>query len=70
MSEHSMEQLLRLRIAQLHEAAPDSIGDLFQFELLSCDNETGKYRFRCRTQPWMRNPAGTLHGGMSAAIAD
>lgn len=70
MSEHTMEQLLRLRIAQLHEAAPDSIGDLFQFELLSCDEAAGKYRFRCRTQPWMRNPAGTLHGGMSAAIAD
>lgn len=70
MPQNSMEQLLRCRIAQLHNAAPGSIGDLFQFELVSCSEAEGEYSFRCQTLPWMRNPAGTLHGGMSAAAAD
>lgn len=57
------------RLAELHEAAPDSIGDLLHFELLECSRE-GEYLLRCTTQPWMRNPAGTLHGGICATVLD
>lgn len=61
---------LNLRIHQLHEVAPDSIGDLLAFRVVSCDRSQGEYVFRCQTFPWMRNAAGTLHGGMAASIVD
>lgn len=63
-----MEQKIQGRIAQLHQAAPDSIGDLFHFEVLEAGEDW--CLLRCGTEAWMRNPYGTLHGGMSAAIAD
>lgn len=65
-----MTQIVRGRIAQLHEVAPGSIGDLMCYELLSCDGEAGLYHMRCKTFDWMRNGPGTLHGGMCATIVD
>lgn len=68
--ENTLEEIVKARIAALHEIAPDSIGDLMGFELLSCDAAAGEYKMRCKTQEWMRNSAGTLHGGMCAAVLD
>lgn len=65
-----METVVRNRIALLHEVVPGSIGDLFQFELVECDPDAGSYTLRCKTGEWMRNVAGTLHGGMCATIVD
>ena len=62
--------LLRRRIAQLHELAPGSVGDILHFSLLECDPEVGDYLLSCQTEDWMRNVAGTLHGGLSATILD
>jgi len=62
--------LLRRRIAQVSEFAPGSIGDMLHFELLDCDPEAGDYLLSCRTETWMRNPAGTLHGGLGATVLD
>lgn len=62
--------LLRRRIAQVSELAPGSIGDMLHFELLDCDPEAGDYWLTCRTEDWMRNPAGTLHGGLGATVLD
>lgn len=62
--------LLRRRIAQVSELAPGSIGDMLHFELLDCDPEAGDYFLSCRTEDWMRNPAGTLHGGLGATVLD
>lgn len=62
--------LLRRRIAQVAEFAPGSIGDMLRFELLECDPEAGDYFLSCRTEEWMRNPAGTLHGGLCATVLD
>lgn len=62
--------LLRRRIAQLSELAPNSIGDILHFALLECDPEAGDYLLSCRTEDWMRNAAGTLHGGLCATILD
>ena len=42
--------LLRRRIAQVSELAPDSIGDMLHFELLDCDPEAGDYFLSCRTE--------------------
>lgn len=66
----AMEERIRSRIRSLHESAPDSVGDLFRFSLESYDAEHQKFVFRCRTLGWMRNFAGTLHGGMCAAMLD
>lgn len=62
--------LLRLREALegLHTVAPDTVGDRLGFSLEEVQGNT--YRFRCTVEPWMANVAGTLHGGMAAAIAD
>ena len=38
--------------------------------LLYCDMEKGEFLIRGKTAPWMRNLAGTLHGGMCATIVD
>ena len=63
------DRLVR-RIAEVGEIAPDSIGDMMEFRVISGKPEAGIYTLRCRTFPWMRNAAGTLHGGMCATIVD
>ena len=59
-----------MRMAQLHSMAPGSIGDQMNLELLDCEPDAGIYYMRCQTQDWMRNIAGTLHGGMCATLVD
>ena len=65
-----METVVRNRIASLKELVPGSIGDMMEFSLVDCNSEAGSYTLRCKTYPWMRNVAGTLHGGMCATIVD
>lgn len=65
-----IEQSLRRRLVELQNTAPDSIGAVMDFELVSCDPKVGEYMFRCKTMPWMRNSAGTLHGGICATVLD
>ena len=62
------ETRLQEALTGLHAVAPDTIGDRFRFSLESAEGNT--YRFRCAVQPWMANAAGTLHGGMAAAVVD
>ncbi len=64
-----MAAIVRGRIAEVRAIAPDSIGDMMDFRLVSCSG-AGEYRLLCKTFPWMRNAAGTLHGGMCATIVD
>lgn len=65
-----LEQELKLRLGQLHSAVPGSIGDMLQLELTAADPAAGIYDLRCKTMDWMRNIAGTLHGGMCATLVD
>lgn len=65
-----LESIVRQRIAQISEEVPGSIGDMMHFQLVACDPEKGDYTMTCQTLPWMRNFAGTLHGGMCASILD
>ena len=55
-------------IAAVAALAPDTVADRFRFVLVGQEADT--YTFRCETAPWMANVAGSLHGGISAAIAD
>lgn len=65
-----LEQIVKDRIALLEKVVPGSIGDLMKFHLISCDPDGGEYTLGCSTGEWMRNVAGTLHGGMCATIVD
>lgn len=65
-----LKQDLLVRLEQLHTMAPGSIGDMMQLELVDSDGDVGIYVMRCRTYDWMRNIAGTLHGGMCATVVD
>lgn len=68
--ENEIEATLRRRIAYMSEAVPGSIGDIMRYELLECDPEKGDYVMSCRTEEWMRNVSGTLHGGLCATVLD
>lgn len=65
-----MHHAVCARIRELHAVAPDSIGDRMDFSLIDCSEDGTEYLFRCRTEEWMRNAAGTLHGGIYTAVAD
>lgn len=65
-----MEERIRERIVAVSGAAPGSIGDILQFHLISYDEEEKICTMSCKTEPWMRNFAGTLHGGIGATILD
>lgn len=65
-----LAQEIRLRILELRDIAPGSIGDLMNYRLVDCHEENGTCVLECDTFPWMRNGPGTLHGGMCATIVD
>ena len=64
---NDLGEKVRRRVSEVN-AAPGSIAGMMNFRLESCAN--GDIVFTCQTMPWMRNPAGTLHGGMCATILD
>lgn len=66
----NVKEKLLVRLEELHTLAPGSIGDQMQLELVSCEPKSGLYVMRCKTAHWMRNIAGTLHGGMCATLVD
>lgn len=67
---NELGQLVADRIRQVSEAVPGSIGDQMRFEVVDSDEEKREVTMTCRTEPWMCNFAGTLHGGMCATIVD
>ena len=63
-----MNSLIEKRLEILRTQAPDSIGNLLDLRLIEAGKDA--YTFRGKTEYWMRNVAGTLHGGMGATLAD
>ena len=59
---------MRRRIAEVNSAVPGSIAEMLSFRFVSQENDV--IVMTCQTMPWMRNPAGTLHGGLCATILD
>ena len=59
---------VRSRIAEVNAAVPGSIAEMLNFRFVSQENDV--IVMTCQTMPWMRNPAGTLHGGLCATILD
>lgn len=66
----NFEPLLRQRLEQLHTDGAGTIGDMLDLRLLEVNPEQGEVLLRCGTASWMRNLAGTLHGGMCATVVD
>lgn len=57
-------------LQRLHEVAPGSIGDRLCLEALEYDEQRKEFLLRSKTEKWMCNAHGTLHGGICATIAD
>ena len=63
-----MGEKVRRRVAEVNADASGSIAGMMNFRFESCAD--GDVVFTCQTMPWMRNSAGTLHGGLCATILD
>ena len=70
MIPENFPQILQERIRLVSQEAPGSIGDQMEYKLLRWDPERQEATMTCRTLPWMRNFAGTLHGGLCATVVD
>lgn len=66
----SMETMLNAYIEHIHSKFKGSIGDMLDFRVISCDEEKDDYVLECRSETWMCNHYGTLHGGICATILD
>ena len=69
LNENFKARLLQ-RLETLHTHGAGTIGDMLDLRLVDCDLEKGEFTLQCQTQEWMRNIAGTLHGGMCATLVD
>jgi uncharacterized protein (TIGR00369 family) len=67
---YTVEYGLRKYIEVLRSNYSGTIADMLKFEVVSCDEENDNYVLKCRTEPWMCNHYGTLHGGLCATILD
>ena len=65
---NDLGEKVRRRVAEVNADASGSIAGMMNFRFESCAD--GDVVFTCQTMPWMRNPAGTLHGGLCATILD
>ena len=67
---YTVEYGLRKYIEVLRSNYSGTIADMLRFEVVSCDEENDNYVLSCKTEPWMCNHYGTLHGGLCATILD
>lgn len=65
-----MIEQVKARLRQLDEIAPGAIGSMLRLEAVDYEEDTGVYILRAKTERWMRNAHGTLHGGICNTIAD
>ena len=70
MIPENFDKILEERIALVSQGAPGSIGDLMAYRVLGWDGEKQEATMTCQTLPWMRNYAGTLHGGLCTTVVD
>ncbi|MBQ8834612.1 MAG: PaaI family thioesterase [Oscillospiraceae bacterium] len=67
---YTVEYGLRRYIDIIREKHPGTIGEMLKFQVVSCDEGKDDYVLTCKTEPWMCNHYGTLHGGLCATILD
>ena len=67
---NGLAEKVRRRIADFNASVPGSIGEMMNFQVVAYDHAHDDIVMTCQTMPWMRNFAGTLHGGLCATILD
>lgn len=70
MIPQDMPVRLERRLETIRTQGKDTIGEMMQLRLVECDTQKGEFLIRGSTAPWMRNLAGTLHGGLCATFID
>lgn len=67
---YTVEFGLQQYIETIRRKHAGTVGDILKFQIVSCDETHDQYVLRCKTEPWMCNHYGTLHGGICATILD
>lgn len=67
---YTVEYGLKKYIEIMYRDYGGTIADILKFQVVSCDEANDTYVLKCKTEPWMCNHYGTLHGGMCATIMD
>ena len=67
---YTVEYGLKKYIEVLRSNYAGTIAEMLKFDVVSCDEENETYVLKCKTEPWMCNHYGTLHGGICATILD
>ena len=67
---YTMEYGLKKYVQIMYENYGGTIAEMLRFDVVSCDEEKDTYVLKCKTEPWMCNHYGTLHGGICATIMD
>ena len=57
-------------LAYLSRELPDAIQNMAVPRFVACDFEEKTLELAFEIQPWMRNPANILHGGLTAMMLD
>lgn len=71
MTDAQLTAAIRSQLDQLDPAAGQSHFNVqLRPSLVSCDGASNSLILSFPLQPWMSNPVGVLHGGLSAAMAD
>ena len=66
----TMEEKVRTTMEFTRHPQRDNIEDWLGLKLERCDEATGRYVARARTESWMRNAVGHVHGGICTAFLD
>ena len=67
---YTVEYGLKKYIEIMNRDYVGTIAEILKFQVVSCDEESETYVMKCKTEPWMCNHYGTLHGGLCATIMD
>ena len=67
---YTVEYGLKKYVEVLRTNFSGTIAEMLKFEVVSCDEVNDNYVLKCKTEPWMSNHYGTLHGGICATIMD
>ena len=67
---YTVEYGLKKYIEVMYQNYGGTIAEMLKFQVVSCDEVNDNYVLKCKTEPWMCNHYGTLHGGICATIMD
>lgn len=65
-----MERAFRGYFVEAAEEFPEQFNTMLGAELYACDFEKSTVTLTFEPRPWMGNPMGILHGGVTASVLD